>query len=180
LKLRSLRPKLEAHARARDLCEKTGDADNLFVAIWGLWNFGRTSDLDAAGDLSDRLLTLVEKNDDVGLRLEAHHTGWTTHFFRGEPAPAQDHCEKGRGLYDFERHRLHALIYGHDPGVCARTIGAWSEWLLGHPDKALPRINGALPLAERPTHPFSLPMARVHASILHQFRRDPEMVLQCI
>jgi class 3 adenylate cyclase/predicted ATPase len=170
----------EAHARARDLCEKTGDADHLFVAIWGLWNFRRTSDLDAAGDLSDRLLTLVEKNNDVGLRLEAHHTGWTTHFFRGEPAPAQDHCEKGRGLYDFERHRLHAQIYGHDPGVCARTVGAWSEWLLGHPDKALARINDGLALAERLTHPFSLAMARVHASILHQFRRDPEMVLRCI
>ena len=170
----------EAHARAKDLCEKTGDTDHLFVAIWGLWNFRRTSDLDAAGALSDRLLTLVEKNDDVGLRLEAHHTGWTTHFFRGEPAPAQDHCKKGRGLYDFERHRLHAQIYGHDPGVCARTVGAWSEWLLGHPDKALARINDALALAERLTHPFSLAMARVHASILHQFRRDPEMVLQCI
>jgi predicted ATPase len=170
----------EAHARARDLCEKTGDADHLFVAIWGLWNFRRTSDLDAAGDLSDRLLTLVEKNDDVGLRLEAHHTGWTTHFFRGEPAPAQDHCEKGCGLYDFERHRLHAQIYGHDPGVCARTIGAWSAWLLGHPDKALARINDALALAARLTHRYSLAMAHVHASILHQFRRDPEMVLQCI
>jgi predicted ATPase len=170
----------EAHARARDLCEKAGDADHLFVAIWGLWNFRRTSDLDAAGDLSDRLLTLVEKNDDVGLRLEAHHTGWTTHFFRGEPAPAQEHCKKGRGLYDFEQHRLHAQIYGHDPGVCARTVGAWSEWLLGHPDKALARINDALALADRLTHPFSLAMARVHASILHQFRRDSEMVLQCI
>jgi class 3 adenylate cyclase/predicted ATPase len=170
----------EAHARARDLCEKAGDADHLFVAIWGLWNFRRTSDLDAAGDLSDRLLTLVEKNDDVGLRLEAHHTGWTTHFFRGEPVPAQEHCKKGRGLYDFEQHRLHAEIYGHDPGVCARTVGAWSEWLLGHPDKALARINDALALADRLTHPFSLAMARVHASILHQFRRDSEMVLQCI
>jgi len=170
----------EAHARARDLCEKTGDADHLFVAIWGLWNFRRTSDLDAAGDLSDRLLTLVEKNDDVGLRLEAHHTGWTTHFFRGEPAPAQDHCEKGRSLYDFDQHRLHAQIYGHDPGVCARTIGAWSAWLLGHPDQALARINDALALAARLTHPYSLVMAHVHASILHQFRRDSEMVLQCI
>ena len=170
----------EAHARAKDLCEKTGDADHLFVAIWGLWNFRRTSDLDAASALSDRLLTLVEKNGDVGLRLEAHHTRWTTHFCRGEPAPAQDHCKKGRGLYDFERHRLHAQIYGHDPGVCARTIGAWSEWLLGHPDKALARINDGLALAERLTHPRSLAMARVHASMLHQFRRDPEMVLQCI
>jgi predicted ATPase len=75
---------------------------------------------------------------------------------------------------------LHAQIYGHDPGVCARTIGAWSEWLLGHPDKALARINDALALAARLTHPYSLTMAHVHASILHQFRRDPEMVLQCI
>ena len=62
----------EAHARAKDLCEKTGDTDHLFVAIWGLWNFRRTSDLDAAGALSDRLLTLVEKNDDVGLRQGCH------------------------------------------------------------------------------------------------------------
>jgi predicted ATPase len=79
-----------------------------------------------------------------------------------------------------ERHRLHAHIYGHDPGVCARTVGAWSAWLLGHPDKALARINDALALAERVAHPSSLAMARLHASILHQFRRDPEMVLQCI
>ncbi|MGD0438432.1 MAG: adenylate cyclase, partial [Bryobacteraceae bacterium] len=170
----------EAHERASELCEKTGDADHLFVAIWGLWNFRRTSDLHAARDLSDRLLTLGEKSDDAGLRLEAHHSGWTTRFFRGEPAPAQDHCEKGRGLYDFERHRLHAQIYGHDPGVCARTIGAWSEWMLGHPDRALARINDALALAERVAHPFSLAVALVHASMLHQFRRDSDMVLQYI
>ena len=159
---------------------KRGTPINLFVAIWGLWNFSRTRDLDAARGLSDRLLTLVEKNDDVGLQLEAYHTGWTTHFFRGEPAPAQAYCEKGRGLYDFERHRSHAQLYGHDPGVCARTIGAWSEWLLGRPDTALAGINDALALAEELTHDFSLAMARVHASVLHQFRRDPEMVLQCI
>jgi predicted ATPase len=69
---------------------------------------------------------------------------------------------------------------GHDPGVCAGTVGAWSEWLLGYPDTALARINDALALAERLAHPFSLALARLHASILHQFRRDPKMVLQCI
>jgi class 3 adenylate cyclase len=52
----------EAHDRAKVLCEKMEDVDHLFVAIWGLWNFRRTSDLTAARDLSDRLLTLVEKN----------------------------------------------------------------------------------------------------------------------
>jgi hypothetical protein len=38
----------------------------------------------------------------------------------------------------------------------------------------------ALALAEGLTHPFSLALARVHASILHQLRRDSDMVLQYI
>jgi predicted ATPase len=170
----------KAHARAQELSDKTGDIDSQFGAMWGLWTFRRTSDLNAARELSDRLLSLVEKNNNVGLRLEAHHTGWTTHFFRGELAPAQEHCEKGRTLYDFEQHRTHAHIYGHDPGVCARTVGAWSDWLLGYPDTALARVCYALALAERVNHPFSLALARLHASILHQFRRDSASVLQCI
>jgi class 3 adenylate cyclase/predicted ATPase len=169
----------KAHARAQELSEKTEDIESLFVAIWGVWQFRRMSDLNAASELSDKLLSLVEKNKNNGLRLEAHHTGWTTHFFRGEPALAQEHCEKGRTLYDFEQHRTHAHIYGHDPGVCARTIGAWSDWLLGYPDTALARVNDGLALAERVNHPLSLALARLHASILHQFRRDSASVLQC-
>jgi class 3 adenylate cyclase/predicted ATPase len=170
----------KAHARAQELSDKTGDIDSQFGAIWGLWTFRRVSDLNAGRELSDKLLSLVEKNNNVGLRLEAHHTSWTTHFFRGEPAPAQEHCEKGRTLYDFEQHRTHAHIYGHDPGVCARMVGAWSAWLLGYPDTALARVNDAFALAERVNHPFSLALARLHASILHQFRRDSPSVLQCI
>ena len=170
----------KACARAQELSEKIGDIDSQFVAIWGVWQFRRMSDLNAARELSDKLLSLVKRNKNDGLRLEAHHTGWTTHFFRGEPALAQEHCEKGRTLYDFEQHRTHAHIYGHDPGVCARMVGAWSDWLLGYPDTALARVNDGLALAERVNHPFSLALARVHASILHQFRRDSAAVLQCI
>ena len=170
----------KACARAQELSEKIGDIDSQFVAIWGVWQFRRMSDLNAARELSDKLLSLVKRNKNDGLRLEAHHTGWTTHFFRGEPALAQEHCEKGRTLYDFEQHRTHAHIYGHDPGVCARMVGAWSDWLLGYPDTALARVNDGLALAERVNHPFSLALARLHASILHQFRRDSAAVLQCI
>jgi hypothetical protein len=42
------------------------------------------------------------------------------------------------------------------------------------------RINDALALAERLDHPFSLAVARQHASMLHRFRRDSASVLQCI
>ena len=71
----------ESYARARDLCEKQGDTYHLLVALFGLWNFARTSDFDAARDLSHRMLVLTRNHDDIGLRLQAHHAAWTTNFF---------------------------------------------------------------------------------------------------
>jgi hypothetical protein len=109
----------EAYTRPRDLSEKEGKADRLFVSLWGLWNFTRTSNIDAACALSDRLLVLTGEHGDVGLRLEAHHASWATHFYRGEPARSARHSDEGHNLYEFERHRSHADVYGHDPGVCA-------------------------------------------------------------
>jgi class 3 adenylate cyclase/predicted ATPase len=166
----------EAYTRARDLSEKVGNVDRLFVSLWGLWNFTRTSNINAARDISDKLMVLTEKHEHAGLRLEAHHAAWATRFYQGESASSRRHCEEGRKLYDFERHRSHADVYGHDPGVCARNVGAWTGWLLGYPDDALANSDDALSLAERLHHPFSLGLALLHACIFHQLRRDSDLV----
>jgi hypothetical protein len=56
----------EAYTRARDLCEKRGDTYRLLVALFGLWNFARTSDFDAARNLSHRMLVLTREHDASG------------------------------------------------------------------------------------------------------------------
>ena len=169
----------EAYTRARDLCEKRGDTYHLLVALFGLWNFARTSDFDAARNLSHRMLVLTRNHDDIGLRLQAHHAAWTTSFFRGELFPGRSQCEEGRRLYDFERHRSHAMLYGgHDPGVCARSIGGFTSWLIGYPDQSLASGADALALAERLGHPFTLGITLLQATVLHQLRREPGMALQ--
>ena len=169
----------EAYTRARDLCEKRGDTYHLLVALFGLWNFARTSDFDAARNLSHRMLVLTRNHDDIGLRLQAHHAAWTTSFFRGELFPGRSQCEEGRRLYDFERHRSHAMLYGgHDPGVCARIIGGFTSWLIGYPDQSLASVADALALAERLGHPFTLGITLLQATVLHQLRREPGMALQ--
>jgi class 3 adenylate cyclase/predicted ATPase/DNA polymerase III delta prime subunit len=169
----------EAYTRARGLCEKRGDTYQLLVALFGLWNFARTSDFDAARNLSHRMLVLTRNHDDIGLRLQAHHAAWTTSFFRGEPFPGRSQCEEGRRLYDFERHRSHAKLYGgHDPGVCARSIGGFTSWLIGYPDQALASAADALALAERLGHPFTLGTTLLQATVFHQLRREPGMALQ--
>ena len=78
-----------------------------------------------------------------------------------------------------EQHRSHALLYGgHDPGVCARLVGASCQWALGYPAKALASIDDAVVLAERLAHPFSLEIALIWAAIIHHIRREPEQVLR--
>jgi tetratricopeptide (TPR) repeat protein len=170
----------QAYTRARELAERQGDADKLSVAIYGLWqaNIG-SGTLAGAHVLSNRLLQLTSSATDDGLRLQAHHTAWTTCLFAGEPEAAREHCEAGRRLYDPERHHTHRLLYGgHDPGVCAGYMGAQVHWLLGYPDKALAIGSEALALAEHVAHPLSLEFVLVFNAMLHVDRGEPELALQ--
>jgi hypothetical protein len=47
---------------------------------------------------SDRLQQLTVGDADEELRLQAHHSAWTTGLFSGEPAAAHEHCGLGRLL----------------------------------------------------------------------------------
>jgi predicted ATPase len=170
----------EAYARARVLAERRGDAHQLFTAVFGLWQSTTSAGriLDCRG-LSDRLQRLTADNADSELRLQAHHSAWTTHLFAGRPAAAREHCNEGRRLYNPERHQHHRLLYGgHDPGVCAGYVGAQVNWLLGYPERALAIGNESLVLAERIAHPFSLHIAQVFNAMLHLDRGEPELALE--
>jgi predicted ATPase len=124
---------------------------------------------------------MAEREGDDGLRLQAHHSGWTTWQYAGDPAKARQHADIGRVLYDPERHASHRLVYGgHDPGVCAGNVGAQVEWLLGYPEKALASVAEALALAERIAHPFTLTFALTRSSVVYLNRREPERALSLV
>jgi predicted ATPase len=170
----------QAYSRARELAEQRGDARQLFVSIYGLWQSNAPSGrILVARRLSDQLLQLTAGRKDDGLRLQAHHSAWTTCFFAGEPVATHEHCEAGRLLYDPERHRSHRLLYGgHDPGVCAESTGATAYWLLGYPEKALAAGTDALTVAERIAHPFSVELALLFNAMLRLDCGEPELALQ--
>jgi class 3 adenylate cyclase/tetratricopeptide (TPR) repeat protein len=170
----------QAYTRASELAAQRGDAHQLFMATYGLWQSANgASQIPECRRLSSQLQQLTARNADDELRLQAHHSAWATYLFSGEPAAAREHCEAGRRLYDPERHRLHHQLYGgHDPGMCARYFGAQVHWLLGYPDKALAFGNEAFVLAERIAHPFSLALALQYNSMIHLERGEPELALQ--
>jgi hypothetical protein len=70
---------------------------------------------------------------------------------------------RSRSLASFpRRQRPRGRVSQHDrPGL----------WMLGFPDRALERADGALALAHRLNHPFSLAYALFHTGLLHLWRR---------
>jgi predicted ATPase len=163
-----------AYERARALCEESGDITRLVSALWGLWHSSNNSNrLEAAHALCNQLLTLTEKHGDSELHLQAQHAAWTTYFFRGDPIRSLGHCETGKVLCRPHLHQSHVLLHGgHDPGVCARMVSAWDEWMVGHSDTGLRFIGDALRLAEELAHPYSKLMVLQYAVIFHLFRRE--------
>ncbi len=168
------------YMRAHELAASIGQPQQRFEALFGVWHSTRMSGgIAAASPLSERLLRMAGRAGDDGLRLQAHHSGWTTWEYAGDPAKARQHADIGRLLYDPEKHASHRLVYGgHDPGVCARSVGAQVEWLLGYPEKALASIAAALALAERIAHPFTLSVALTMSTVVYLNRREPERALR--
>src|SRR5271165_3578215 len=171
-----------AYTRALELAESSGAARQRFEALYGVWHSTRdnvSGGITAARPLSERLLRMAEREGDDGLRLQAHHSGWTTWYYAGDPGKTREHADAGRLLYDPEKHASHRFVYGgHDPGVCARNVGAQAEWVLGYPEKALASVAESLALAEWIAHPFTLSQALCICSVVYLNRREPERALR--
>jgi tetratricopeptide (TPR) repeat protein len=171
---------LSPYSRAHELAERHGNSRQRFEAVYGVWQCRLgTGEISAARRFSDRLLRITRSEVDTGLRLQAHHSCWSSLFYLGELAEARKHADAGRRLYDPDQHRDHRFVYGgHDPGACARYIGAQVEWLLGYPDTALASIAETFALADRLAHPFTSITALVFGFTVYLSNRRPDEVLR--
>lgn len=168
----------KAHARARELCQQVGETRQLFPVLFGLWLFYLVrAELQTACELGEQLFTLAQRVQDPALLLEAHRAPGATSLLLGEVALARTHGEQGISLYDPQRHRSHAFLYGLDPGTACLSLAAGALWSLGYPEQALKRIHEALTLARELSHPLSLAFALTFgAARIHQFCREEQAV----
>jgi predicted ATPase len=167
-------PEVEhAYTQARALCQRVGETPQRFAVLRGLWQFynGR-GEYQTARELGEQCRHLAQQGQDTAYLLEAHHTLWTTRLLLGELPLARAHLEQGLALYDPQQHRALAFLYGHDPGVCCRSVAAVALWVLGYPDQALWQQHAAHTLAQELAHPPSLAFTRMLAAIAYQLRRE--------
>jgi tetratricopeptide (TPR) repeat protein len=164
----------DAYTRARPICEQLDDQQELFVALRGQGQFHMIrGELHTAHELGRQCTAIAQARDNVGVRLETHHLFWSTSFFMGNVAEAEEHAARGMMMYRQDRdHRLTYMYSGHDPGVCCQCFSGLMLWQRGYPHKAVARCQSAFTLAEQIGHPLTLALAQWAMSYVHLFRNE--------
>src|SRR5262249_45952451 len=168
------------YTRARELCQQAEETQELFPVMFGLWVlYLGQAEHETARELAEQCLSLAQRLDDPALLLEAHFALGLSWFYLGQLSQAHAHVEQGMRLYDPQQHHALAFRYGNfDPGVACLAYAGWTLWLLGYPDQALECSNQVLTLAQNLEHPFTLARGLYWTTLLHQWRREWQVVFE--
>ena len=174
-------PEVEkAYSRARELCHQQEETPQLPLVLFGLWGFYLVrADYKTALELGEQLLRLAQRQHDMALLIQAHHTLGATLLLLGEFISAQEHFDQVNARYDPQQHSSLAFQYGgYDPGMFCRADAAVALWLCGYPDQALRASQEALTLAQELPQPFTLAFAVTWAAMLRQLRGERQQTLE--
>jgi TOMM system kinase/cyclase fusion protein len=168
----------ETYARGLSLCRTSDAAPERFQALSGLATFYRNREISRALELGGELLACAEQSGETSQLLFAHSTLAVTLHYAGEFSKARGHEERAIALYDPVEHRSLESVYGLDPGIASLCLASLTLLQLGHPDRALERVEQAIAQAREHTHLHSLAYALNWGAIVHYARGEPRGVLE--
>jgi class 3 adenylate cyclase/predicted ATPase len=159
--------------RARELCQRIGDARQLFGVMLGTWEWRLVrGDLRLSVDLAAEGMAVAERLNDPGTLMEALFMPGATMFYRGQFADARARHEQAVSAYDDrERTKFWTAYTGHNAGVTHRCYLALALWHLGYPDQARKVDREMRELARTIGHAFSLGHAVDFTAFLHHYCR---------
>jgi DNA-binding SARP family transcriptional activator len=144
------------YARAYGLCQKLGEAPELFPSLVGLARYyGLTGDLETASILAKQLLAIAQTAGETDLLLEAYREMGSILFSWGKLAEAREYFDNGLGLFQSVKHERLARRFGHDPIVSCLGYLSMALWLMGYPEQSLAKRQILYNLIPSLTHPSS-------------------------
>ena len=159
--------------RARDLCQKHGDPRQMFQILFGLWTatVGRGDWLGGKRS-AEECLVIARNEADSAMLIEAHRLLGSTAVYMADHHTAERNLRNALQLYEPEKHRANALLYGYDPGTTCNGYISWALWLEGKVTQALAASTASQRLAIESKHAPSLALAYGWATFLHLCTHD--------
>jgi class 3 adenylate cyclase/predicted ATPase len=162
-----------AYTRAQELCQQLGEDTQLFMVLWGAWQFHVVrAEYMTAHDLAQQLLHLAHSRQDSASLIQAYYALGLTLICQGEFVTARECFEQGVLLYDPQLHNPNIFLYGFDPKVGCLFFAAWALCHLGYPKQSLSKLHQALALAQELSHPFTTAGVLSVALWVHQLLRN--------
>jgi class 3 adenylate cyclase/predicted ATPase len=149
-------------ARARALCEQTGETAALFPILYGQFSNHLSRGEPDVHDLARQALQLTEDKEDAGLRAVAHAMAGMSHFARGEFPAARTQLEMALLLSVSDKATNTFLTPAHNAAIASLWL-AMTVLVLGWPDESASHANAGLAIARRLQNPHTL----AHALALH-------------
>lgn len=156
-------------ARAQEICRQTGDTEELFIVMWGIWTWHLVrGELNLCLDLAEDLLDFALREQIPGMIMEAHLAFAASSFYQGNFELASRYAEEAILIHEDKTiSKRWCLRTGQNASVAIRCYLALSFYHRGNSDKAFAVINDAINLARSLDHPFSLAHALHFASWLY-------------
>jgi DNA-binding SARP family transcriptional activator/predicted ATPase len=164
------------NARARMLCELTGDTNAALPVFCGSWAFHTVKgELAASYEIASRFLRVAsDPAIDPSYRAAAHFAVGSTLLYMGRVPESLDRWQRAQEI--FAQRPADARFYqlGPELGVFFHSHRAHALWFVGRSDDALAEIHQTIAYAREIAHPFSLALAMAYEAMLRQFRDEPE------
>jgi predicted ATPase/class 3 adenylate cyclase len=163
-----------SYARAHELCEQMGRADQLLPIVYGRWAYHLVGgEHQTARRLAEQFLSLAKSQAGTALELVGHRILGMSLLHLGELQAGQARIEQALALYDPQRHGVLAFRFGQDQRASGLAFLSLVLWLAGFPDRASRTIDRALEVLEELNHVNSRAYVLVWgAATLAQLRRD--------
>ncbi len=169
----------KAFASAWELCKRLGEeVEEIFPVLWGVFTFRNVrAEYHLSHEVAEDALQRAERLQEPALLVLAHRMAGPPLVQSGQLISARDHLEEMRRLYDPERDRDSALVYGVDFKAGGQAFLAQVALLLGNPDRALTLAEDAVSHAEKLEHFYSVIYAQIWVALIRFLRREPKASL---
>ena len=166
------------YERAHTLVSDDDRSPLAFAALFGLFRYRVVRGQVRVGlDLAHRLVEHASFAGDDAASLESRRALGTALIHAGNLVEGDGVLREGLALYDPERHRANAFLYGHDPATTFHTYIALESWLRGLPETALRIQEELVTNLNEVTHPLSITYALSIGVIVFKLAGQVDRVL---
>lgn len=164
--------------RAGELSQRTENIRQLSSILYNLATlYELRGEYKRSQTLLEERLQLPQHSQDHHSQLESLELLACSTFHQGAFTLALTHAEQALSFFN-PRDRILTALLGEDPAVSSQHWAGLALWFLGYPDQALGRSRQALEQARDLAYTFSLAHAHQQAAMLHQLRREEQVVYQ--